>query len=195
MKLKFMLAFGMISILILGFPASVFAHGSTQVGDYQVEIGFRNEPVYQGVVNGIEVIVTNTKTKEKVNGLEDTLQAEVIHGAAKKTLKLAPEEDADGTYTADIIPTDTGDYTFHVFGKIEDTLVDITMTSAPDTFNSVEPISSVTFPGNGVSTADLTAQTAAEASKSQTALILGGIGAVLGLSGLVVALISLRRGR
>jgi hypothetical protein len=195
MKLKLLLILTIISILLLGFPVGAFSHRSTQAGDYQLEIGFRDEPVYQGVINGVEVIVTNTKTNEKVNGLEATLQTEVIFGAAKKTLKLEPEEGVDGTYTADVIPTETGDYTFHIFGTIENTAVDVSMTSAPDTFNSVGPVSNATFPGTGVSTADLSAQTAAAASRAQTALILAGIGAVLGLAGLVVAIISLRRGR
>ena len=195
MKLKFMLSFSVVAILLLGLPVSALAHGTTQVGDYELVIGFHNEPVYQGEPNSLDLFVTNTKTNEKVNGLEDSLQVEIIHGASKKTLKLEPQEDLDGAYTADVIPTATGDYTWHVFGKIGDTPVDVSMTSAPDTFNPVEPKSDTSFPGTELSAAELSAQTAAAASTAQTALMIGGIGAVLGLAGLVLGFMGWRAAR
>ena len=195
MKLKFMLACLIVFILLLGPSISALAHGTTQVGDYELEIGFLNEPVYQDVPNGLDLIVTNTKTNEAVNGLENSLQVEIIHGASKKTLKLAPQDGVDGAYTADVIPTETGDYTWHVFGKIGDTPVDVSMTSAPDTFSPVEPKSGASFPGTQPSTAELSSQTAAATNTAQTALILSGIGAVLGLAGLVVGFMALQAAR
>jgi hypothetical protein len=195
MKLKFMLSFSVVAILLLGLPVSALAHGTTQVGDYELVIGFHNEPVYQGEPNSLDLFVTNTKTNEKVNGLEDTLQVEIIHGASKKTLKLEPQEDLDGAYTAVVIPTATGDYTWHVFGKIGDTPVDVSMTSGPDTFNPVEPKSNASFPGAELSAAELSSQTAAAASTAQTALIIGGIGAVLGLAGLILGFMGWRAAR
>jgi len=83
MKLKFMLACLIVFILLLGPSISALAHGTTQVGDYELEIGFLNEPVYQDVPNGLDLIVTNTKTNEAVNGLVNNLQVEIIHGASK----------------------------------------------------------------------------------------------------------------
>jgi hypothetical protein len=187
------------------------AHGTTQVGDYELQIGFLNEPIYQGVPNGLDLTVTNTKTNEKINGLENSLQVEIIHGAAKKTLKLASQEGVDGSYTADVIPTQTGDYTWHIFGKINNTPVDVSMTSAPDTFNSVESQADAAFPALAPSTTtnaspqtaaaapstttDVSAQTAAAATTAQTALILSGIGAALGLAGLVVGFMALQTAR
>ena len=192
MKLKFMLACVVVSILLLGPAITALAHGTTQVGDYELVIGFHSEPVYQGEPNSLDLFVTNTKTNEKVNGLEDSLQVEIIHGASKKTLKLEPQEDLEGAYTAGVIPTATGDYTWHVFGKIGDTPVDVSMTSGPDTFNPVEPKSNTSFPSADLSAAELSAQTTVAASTAQTALIIGGIGIVLGLAGLVVGFMGWR---
>jgi hypothetical protein len=192
MKLKFLLSFSVVAILLLVLPVSTLAHGTVQVGDYELVIGFHSEPVYQGEPNSLDLFVTNTKTNEKVNGLEDSLQVEIIHGASKKTLKLEPQEDLDGAYTADVIPTATGDYTWHVFGKIGETPVDVSMTSAPDTFNPVEPKSNASFPEAELSSAELSAHTAAAAGTAQTALIIGGIGVVLGLAGLVVGFMGWR---
>jgi hypothetical protein len=192
MKHKLLLSFAVVAILLLMLPDGAFAHGTTQVGDYELVIGFHTEPVYQGEPNSLDLFVTNTKTNEKVNGLEASLQVEIIHGASKKILKLQPQEDLDGAYTADVIPTATGDYTWRIFGKIGDTPVDVSMTSAPDTFNPVEPKSAASFPGAELSTDELSAQTAAAASTAQTALIIGGIGVVLGLAGLVLGFMGWR---
>jgi len=209
MKLKFMLACLIVFILLLGPSISALAHGTTQVGDYELEIGFLNEPVYQDVPNGLDLIVTNTKTNEAVNGLENNLQVEIIHGASKKTLELAPQDGVDGAYTADVIPTETGDYTWHIFGKINNTPVDVSMTSAPDTFNSVESQDQAFFPAvaptlapapvtgqaPAAATTDNSAQTSAATDTAHTALILSGIGAVLGMAGLVVGFLALQATR
>src|SRR3712207_2445722 len=115
---------------------AAFAHGQTQVGDYELVIGFHNEPAYQGEPNGLDLFVTNTKTNEKVEGLEKTLKAEIIFGASKKELTISPQFGRPGDYTAHVLPAEVGDYTWHIFGKIEDTPVDVSMTSSPDTFGS-----------------------------------------------------------
>ena len=67
----------LLAALLIPFTASVAsAHGHTEVGDYTLVIGFHNEPAYQGEPNGLDLFVTNTKTKENINGLADTLKAE-----------------------------------------------------------------------------------------------------------------------
>ena len=216
MKLKLLLSCAVVTVLLLGFTVQALAHGIAQAGDYQLEIGFLNEPIYQSVPNGLDLIVTNTKTNEAINGLEDSLKVEIIHGASKKTLKLAPQDGVDGAYTADVIPTETGDYTWHIFGKINNTPVDVSMTSAPDTFNSVESQDQAFFPAvaptpasgqasapvaagqaqaPAPATVDNSAQTTAATNTAQTALILSGIGAVLGLAGLVVGFMALQAAR
>jgi hypothetical protein len=186
----------LLAALAIPFGTSVaLAHGHTKVGDYELVIGFHNEPAYQGEPNGLDLFVTNTKTGEKVNGLADTLKAEIIFGSQKKELKIYPQWGRDGAYTADVLPTEAGDYTWRIFGDIKGTPVDVSMTSSPDTFSPVEAKSTVSFPAAEPATADLQAQLAAVQRQAQTALWIGIAGALLGLAGLAAALLALRARR
>jgi hypothetical protein len=175
-----MLALGLALIV----SATASAHGKTQVGDYELEIGFHNEPAYLNQPNGLDLFVTNSKTGEMVNGLENTLQAEIIFGSSKKALKIEPQE-GDGAYTAYVVPTQVGDYTWHIFGTIENTPVDVSMTSSPDTFGSVEPLSDYTFPG--VTTASAGLGSATLTVVSVAGVVLGLLGSILGLIALLAA--------
>jgi hypothetical protein len=166
-------------------PHTAEAHGSTQVGDYELVIGFHNEPAYQGEPNGLDLFVTDTTTNEPVNGLEETLNVEIIYGASKKELTLEPQFGQDGAYTADLLPTEAGDYTWHIWGDIEGTPVDVSMTSSPDTFGSVEPKSEFAFPA-----AEPTFQQLRDTT--QLALTVGILGAVLGVIGIILGFLSLR---
>lgn len=152
---------------------TALAHGRAQVGDYELVIGFHNEPAYQGEPNGLDLFVTNTKTKEKVAGLEKTLKAEIIFGASKKELELRPQFGTVGDYTTDVIPSTAGDYTWRIFGQIEETPVDVSMTSGPDTFGAVEPKSAVAFPAAEPTSAELKAEAVVAAQTAQTALMPG----------------------
>ena len=188
----------LVAVLAFGLPGLALAHGQTQVGDYTLEIGFHNEPVYQGDPNSLDLFVTNSKTNEKVNGLESTLQAEIIFGSSRKQLALSPQDGVDGGYTAPIIPTELGDYTWHIWGDIKGTPVDVKMTSSPTTFGSVESKADYAFPGAAPALADLQVQSTAAASTAQLALIIGIVGIVLGAGGLLVGLgvaLSFRRQR
>jgi hypothetical protein len=169
-----------VSVALLALHSAAAAHGQTEVGDYELEIGFHNEPAYLYQPNGLDLFVTNTKTDERVNGLADTLQAEIIYGSSKKTLNLEPQEE-DGAYTAYVVPTELGDYTWHIFGKIEDTPVDVSMTSSPDTFGSVEPLSDYAFPAS---------KPANTGPSSTTLLIIGVAGVVLGALALIVGVLA-----
>jgi hypothetical protein len=67
-------------------------------------------------------------------------------------LPLQPSFDPDtglgtpGEYTASLIPTQVGDYTFHLTGSIHGQAVDETATSSDQTFNSVTAGTDVQFP-------------------------------------------------
>jgi hypothetical protein len=199
MSKKSGLMFPIALVAVLVFFAFVVApaqaHGHTEVGDYELEIGFHVEPALQGEPNGLDLFVTNHDTGEPVNGLENSLRVEIIFGASTRELELRPQFGQDGAYTADVLPTEVGDYTWHIWGDVEGTPVDVSMTSSPDTFGSVEPKSVVSFPGDEPSAGELAAQADAAARSAQTALIVGGLGAVLGLIGLVAGWMGWRAAR
>jgi hypothetical protein len=195
MKLRFVSILLLALALSLLAPSYVLAHGHIDVGDYEIVIGFHNEPAIQGEPNALDLFVTNVKTSEKVKQLEDTLQAELIFGSSKKVLQIEPQWEEEGAYTAYLIPTEAGDYTWHIFGTIDDTPVDISMTSSPDTFSSVLPKSEYSFPAVEKSTAELSAQLSSATRTAQIALILGALGILASIAGLGVAWMAVRSAR
>jgi hypothetical protein len=180
-----LLLFATVVLLIMS-TSTALAHGHVEVGEYELVIGFHNEPAYAGEPNGLDLFVTHLTTEESVNGLEETLRAEIIFGSSRREVQLRPQFGQEGAYTADVLPTAAGDYTWHIWGAIEGTPVDVTMTSSPDTFSSIEPKSSVAFPAPEPTTAELQEGLAAAGRTAQIALLIGGVGALLGLTGLVV---------
>jgi hypothetical protein len=182
------MAASLTAVLTLVTLQTALAHGHTEVGEYELVIGFHNEPAYQGEPNGLDLFVTNTTTGESVNGLEETLRVEIIFGASRKELPIEAQWGQEGAYTAHVLPTAAGDYTWHIFGMIEETPVDVSMTSSPDTFSSVEAKSVVSFPGAEMPTSDL-------AASARYALIASGVAVVASLAGLVMGGLALRAAR
>jgi hypothetical protein len=196
--------------LFLAFPGgSAQAHGHIDVGDYQLTIGFLNEPAYAGEPNGLDLLVMrhaegeehqeegeehheegeeHAEAAEPVRGLEETLHVEIVYGSSSRELELRPQWGVEGAYTADVLPTAAGDYTWHIWGDIEGTPVDVEMTSSPDTFSSVEAKADLSFPAAEQTAAELQAQ-------AQTAMWVGVAGAILGLAGLITGVVSLQAAR
>lgn len=155
----------------------VYAHEGREVGEYTLEIGWREEPAYTGLMNGPEITVNrhggeddhdegaatpeaegdhantgeddHAEESTGVTGLEDTLQIEVTFGPASKTLFLRPVRNEPGHYTADLIPMRPGDYTFRVFGTIEGVEINETFSASDGQFSTVEPLEDIQFPWSG----------------------------------------------
>jgi hypothetical protein len=109
-KLLYVLSLTLFIALLI--PFTVSAHGVTQVSDYELVIGFHNEPAYQGEPNSLDPFVTNIVTNESVKGLEETLRVEIINGASKQELPIRAHFGQDGAYTADVLPTEAGEFAF-----------------------------------------------------------------------------------
>lgn len=177
----------LFATLLAPFTASIAsAHGHTMVGDYELVIGFHNEPAYAGEPNGLDLFVTNTKTNQKVNGLEETLKVELSWGDKKVELPVEAQWSEDGAYTAYVIPTETGAYTWRIFGSIENTPVDVSMTAGPDTFSEIASKSSISFPAEEPTTSEVIAQV-------NQARMFGIGGVALAVIGLVTAAVALFR--
>ncbi len=117
---------------------------SRTTGDYDITIGWRIEPAYVGVFNGPEFWIKTHADGKPVTGAEQTLHMLVHFGDQQRLLQFYPLD--DGHYTADLIPTRPGDYTFHLFGQINGQDVDELFTSADGYFDSVDPETDVQFP-------------------------------------------------
>lgn len=143
---KIFIALVVLVTAVLSFavlPAA--AHEPRTVGDFDVEFGWQTEPAYTTLLNGAEFFIHDA-SGAGITGLEDTLQLEVSYGGKSKILKFHTVEDDDGHYIAPIIPTQPGDYSFHITGKVNDTDFDETFTSADGKFDSVSPVSDIQFP-------------------------------------------------
>jgi hypothetical protein len=177
-----------VTLAVILSTGTALAHGHVEVGQYELVIGFRSEPAIQGEVNGLDLRVSVHESGAPVTGLEETLKAEISYGATTQPLELRARWGEEGAYTADIIPTEAGDYTFRIFGTIEGEPLDVSMTSSPDTFSSVGAKESIAFPAPEATPAELAATAAAAQRTATIALAVGGLGLLLGAAGLAFGL-------
>ncbi len=171
-------------LLLLLTAAPVLAHEGREIAGYEVEVGFINEPVFVGGRSGLEFFVI--KDDKPVEGLEQTLKAEVIVGETKRDLPLNARWGEAGAYESVFIPTVAGPYTFHITGTIDGTPVDESFTSSPEGFNEVKEATAVQFPVQLATAAELQAA----AAKGQDAANLVMPALVIGIIALVVGLVA-----
>jgi hypothetical protein len=146
MRKAFLFGFALALVLVLLSLLPVAAHEGREVGEFLITFGWRVEPAYTELLNGPELSIVEHDSEAPVEGLESTLQLEVSFGPASRVLALRPVFGEPGRYTADLIPTQPGDYTFRLTGLIGDVEVDETFTSADGEFSTVEPVADIRFP-------------------------------------------------
>ncbi len=141
---------GAVAMLAAMTPLAGSAHESREIADGQFEmvVGFSDEPAFVGLKNGLDLTVTIPDEGEgaPVEGLFDTLEAEVIYGDQTMELELEPAYGEPGAYQSIFFPTATAAYTFRIFGEIEGVEIDESFTSGPETFSEVNPIEPLMFP-------------------------------------------------
>ena len=152
---------GLVSALLLASPLAVEAHESRTIADgqYTIVAGFMNEPVFAGDKSGLEFWVTEAAAATPaaaageetegapVEGLEETLQAEVIYEDQTMALPLTAMWDDPAGYYSVFFPTASeGDYSFRIYGTIDGAEIDETFTSGPETFGPVEDPAPLQFP-------------------------------------------------
>ena len=174
------------AIALIAAPA--LAHGGREIAGYEFTVGFIDEPVYAGQSSGLEMHVERDEVAKE--GLEATLQAEVMYQGQTRALELSPRFDAPGWYESVFFPTAAGRYTFRIHGTIDGTEIDETFTSGVDGFGDVAEVAAGQFPVQLPAPGDVAADAKAGAEAAGTAMI----GLVLGGAGLLVALIALGLG-
>jgi hypothetical protein len=178
---------GRAAVLVMALTMIVgvgtaFAHEQRDVGDYTFTVGFLDEPVYSGQKSGLDLRVA--RGDEPVEGLEETLTAEVIFDGQSRDLPISPVFGEPGAYRSVFFPTAAGPYTFHITGEIDGQAVDESFSSGPDTFSEVQDVVGGQFPVQFPSTGDIARDAEAGANAATTAtiaLVLGGAGVVIGL--------------
>jgi len=180
-KMPFIIACVIVlTALVINFQ-TVFAHEGVTVGDYELEIGWLNEPPIVGQQNAVVVNVTDTSGggSEPVEDVS-TLTVTISYGGQNKTLTLQPlGEDNPGQFVAPILPTVAGLYTINLGGTLGDTAVNASVEP-----EEVQPSETLQFP-----VLDSTQQTVASSSTDW----LTWLGVLLGLIGIGLGVTAMRR--
>jgi hypothetical protein len=171
------LLIGLILLVIGVRPA--FAHARVEIGPYVVIVGWKNEPVVVGERNALTIDVT--KDDEPVEGLEGTLDANVLYAGQTFTGNLGPTE-TPGIYAVEILPTVRGLYSLQLSGAIEDLQVDEIVEP-----EEVLPATVLQFPESPPDARDLQSSIDDLSSQLQAARILGIAGVALAIVGIGVA--------
>lgn len=170
--------------ILLASPEMVSAHERRAIAGSKAEavVGWLGEPAWVNEPNGIDFRVTDPATKQPIEGLEKTVKVEVSHGATKRTFDLRTRFGQPGAYTADVIPTSTGDYSFRFFGEVNGVKIDEKFESGPGRFDGIRAQGSIMFPAPNPTIIEVQneARTAADSARM---LGIGGI--ITGLLGLI----------
>tara|TARA_Y100000590_G_scaffold78127_1_gene86798 strand:- start:1630 stop:2256 length:627 start_codon:yes stop_codon:yes gene_type:complete len=119
------------------FFSGAFAHQADSVGDYRIEIDWKNKPIVTGESNAIIVYVSELdKSKEAadqpfvsekgIEGLKKTLKIQLVVDTESITLPLQPT-DVPGKYESAVTPTFSGWSQLNFLGKINDTSVNLAL--------------------------------------------------------------------
>jgi hypothetical protein len=132
----------LLSFLAFNMPA-VLAHEEVVIGDIRIVAGWVNEPPLVNQLNDVLLIITQVSNGQPVNNALAQVDATVQKGAETKPLEFLPAEEA-GTYTASILPTQTGQYTIVLRGTISGQTIDgpIDIEDVEDTARFAFPVSS-----------------------------------------------------
>jgi hypothetical protein len=201
-------------LLVVPLAGPVSAHGEHKVDRFTVEVGFGTEPAYAGVINSVQLIISNNgKPVTDAKGLK---VAVTTGDAEPRQMPLEPYFGDDfgtpGDYRAFFIPTAPGAYTFEVTGTLGGKKVDQSYTSGKDGFDEVTDPAEVQYPVQQPSGSQLTNRLDRETTRLNAALAaereaaddqvagarrLAAIGLVVGALGLLAAVgagaVALRR--
>ena len=146
----------LVATVVLFSPLGVKpaeAHITKVFGNYLVEVGWGNEPVYSGLENSAQVTIkkgSGDSAKPVINALKD-LQISVKYGTVTKPLDFLPSSAVDGQYDAVLIPTRIGTYSLVFTGTVEGQAID-----AEIPLDDVASVDALNFPPSGGSSQDTT---------------------------------------
>ncbi len=111
-----------LSFLAFSLPP-VLAHEEVVMGDIRIVAGWVDEPPLVDQLNGIVLIITQVSNGQPVNNALAQADITLQKGTETRPLEFQPTEEA-GTYTATILPTQTGQYAIVMRGTIAGQAID-----------------------------------------------------------------------
>jgi hypothetical protein len=133
----------------LGFDLKpVLGHVEVAFGDITIVGGWVNEPPLVSQLNGIVLTITQVSNGQPVNNALAQVDVALQKGAETRPLEFQPAEEA-GTYTATILPTQTGQYAVVMRGTIAGQAIDgrIEIEDVEDTARFAFPPATTTTSG------------------------------------------------
>lgn len=139
-------------VLVIGMINSASAHKSQIVGNYEIEVGWKNEPPIVGETNAITIMVTHASEEEittgemehdemvhdeeasdemehehseGISGLGSTLEADISLNGKKITLELIEDGDMPGLYVGEYTPAESGHPVVHLVGTLDDEVFEV----------------------------------------------------------------------
>jgi len=114
--------FAIVGLIALGFSFSfAYAHTTVEVGPYEIEVGWQDEPPVVGILNAITIDIREPGDVDGasmgVNNAFKNLQASVVSGGASKVLDINTDP-RPGHYYAKIIPTKIGSLEVKLQGEV-----------------------------------------------------------------------------
>ena len=144
----------LVVTLLLSFlafnPAPVLSHVEVVFGDISIVGGWVDEPPLVNQLNGIVLTITQVSNAQPVNNALAQADITLQKGAETRPLEFQPSEEA-GTYTATILPTQTGQYAVVMRGTIAGQAIDGQIE-----IEDVEDTARFTFPSTGATTTTTT---------------------------------------
>ena len=122
-KFALFLAASLLLSLLAFNPGPVIAHVEVVFGDISIVGGWVDEPPLVNELNGIILIITQVSNGQPVNNALAQADITLQKGGETRPLEFQPSEEA-GTYTATILPTQTGQYTLVMRGTIAGQAID-----------------------------------------------------------------------
>ena len=119
----------LVATVVFASPLTVKpaeAHITKVFGNYLVQVGWDNEPVYTGLVNGAQVTIkkgSGDSATPVINAIKN-LQISIKYGGVTKPLDFLPSSTVDGQYHAPLVPTRVGTYSLVFKGAVETQNID-----------------------------------------------------------------------
>jgi len=177
---SFLIASVLVIVAVLFSFQIASAHTTIHVGNYDVEIGWVDEPPIVGQRNAIVVNVSNTSSADAQVDISK-LTVDVTYGGETKTLTLQPlSEDTTNQYIAPILPTIPGQYTVQLRGQLDTT--NISSDVQPEEVVSSDTLA---FPS--------AANSKPAASSAGWSAWLSIVALIAGLTGLILAWLAFRK--
>lgn len=115
------------SVLVMSFFAfstsPALAHVDMISGDIKIVGGWVDEPPLVGQLNGIVLEITRVSDDQPITNAIAQLDVSIKKGTLTRALDFQPQEEV-GVYVAEILPTQTGQYTLVMRGTVVGQAID-----------------------------------------------------------------------